>query len=167
MVPVDRILDTAAAEGCDIVGLSGLITPSLDEMVHVAKEMERRGLKLPLLVGGATTSKAHTAVKIAPGYSQSVVHVLDASRAVPVVSALLSSEQNHAFAEKNRADQDSLRAQHAGPATKIVSIDFAREHRLPWSLAPQDIPQPEFTGARLLDDFPITVLRDYIDWSPF
>jgi 5-methyltetrahydrofolate--homocysteine methyltransferase len=167
MAPCERILDAAVQHGADIIGLSGLITPSLDEMIHVAKEMERRGMKQPLLIGGATTSKAHTAVKIAPGYSQSVVHVLDASRAVPVVSALLSPEQNRAFAEKNRTEQDSLRTRHARPATKIVSIDFAREHRAPWSLAPQDIPQPEFTGARLLDDFPLTVLRDYIDWSPF
>jgi 5-methyltetrahydrofolate--homocysteine methyltransferase len=167
MAPCEKILDAALEHKADIIGLSGLITPSLDEMVHVAKEMERRGLKLPLLIGGATTSKAHTAVKIAPGYSQSVVHVLDASRAVPVVSALLSPEQNHAFAEKNRVEQDSLRSQHGGATAKLVSIEFAREHRLPWSLAPQDIPQPEFTGPRLLDDFPLTVLRDYIDWSPF
>jgi 5-methyltetrahydrofolate--homocysteine methyltransferase len=167
MTPCEKILDAAVEHKADVIGLSGLITPSLDEMVHVAKEMERRGMKLPLLIGGATTSKAHTAVKIAPGYSRSVVHVLDASRAVPVVSALLSDEQKPAFVEKNQAEQDSLRTQHAGPATKIVSIDFAREHRAPWSLAPQDIPQPEFTGAHVLDDFPLTILRDYIDWSPF
>jgi 5-methyltetrahydrofolate--homocysteine methyltransferase len=167
MAPCEKILDAAVQQGADIIGLSGLITPSLDEMVHVAKEMERRGMKLPLLIGGATTSKAHTAVKIAPGYSQSVVHVLDASRAVPVVSALLSPERKRTFTDKNRAEQDGLRTQHAGPATRIVPIDFAREHRAEWSLAPQDIPQPEFTGTCVLDDFPLTVLRDYIDWSPF
>ncbi|MEQ1862285.1 MAG: methionine synthase [Chthoniobacteraceae bacterium] len=167
MVPCERIIDTALECGADIIGLSGLITPSLDEMAHVAREMERRGIKLPLLIGGATTSKAHTAVKIAPSFSQPVVHVLDASRAVPVVSALLSTEQKPAFAGKNRTEQDSLRAHHAGSAAKLVTIDFAREHRAPWSLAPMDVPTPEFTGARVLEDFPLGVLREYIDWSPF
>jgi 5-methyltetrahydrofolate--homocysteine methyltransferase len=167
MAPCEKILDAAVEHHADIIGLSGLITPSLDEMMHVAKEMERRGMKLPLLIGGATTSKAHTAVKIAPGYSHSVVHVLDASRAVPVVSQLLSPEQKKTFAEKNRAEQDVLRTQHAGPTSKLVSIDFAREKRAQWALAPQDIPQPEFTGTQVLEDFPLTVLREYIDWSPF
>src|SRR5207253_7259711 len=105
MVPADRILDTALEEGCDVVGLSGLITPSLDEMVNVAKEMERRGLDLPLLIGGATTSKQHTAVRIAPAYSQPVVHVLDASRVVRVVSDLLEPERRARLDVENRADQ--------------------------------------------------------------
>jgi 5-methyltetrahydrofolate--homocysteine methyltransferase len=129
--------------------------------------MERRGLKLPLLIGGATTSKPHTSVKIAPAYSQPVVHVLDASRAVPVVSALLSDEQRDAFAEKVRAEQKAAREQHAGTTAKLVTIDEARSKRVPWSLSAQDVPQPEFTGGRVLDDFPLHVIRDYIDWTPF
>jgi 5-methyltetrahydrofolate--homocysteine methyltransferase len=167
MVPCEKILDAAVEHQADIIGLSGLITPSLDEMVHVAKEMERRGMKQPLLIGGATTSKAHTAVKIAPGYSHSIVHVLDASRAVPVATALLSTEQRAAFVEKNRAEQNSLREHHAGNAAKLISLAEAQSRRAPWSLAPQDLPQPEFTGTRVLEDFPLTVLREYIDWSPF
>ncbi len=167
MVACDRILDEAEKQKADIIGLSGLITPSLDEMQHVAAEMERRGMKQPLLIGGATTSKAHTAVKIAHRFSQPVVHVLDASRAVPVVSSLLSAEQKPAFVAKNRADQESLRQQHAGSAAKLVSIEEARAHAFPWSLAAQDVPQPEFTGIRVLEDFPLGVLREYIDWTPF
>ena len=167
MVPCERILDEAVKCGADIIGLSGLITPSLDEMQHVAREMQRRGMKLPLLIGGATTSRPHTAVKIAPHYSQPVVHVLDASRAVPVVSALLSSEQKPEFAAKNAAEQDAARAQFAGSAAKLISIEQARAKRLPWSLAEQDVTQPEFTGPRVLDDIPLAILRDYIDWTPF
>ena len=167
MVPCERILNEAIAHNVDIIGLSGLITPSLDEMQHVAREMQRRGMKLPLLIGGATTSKAHTAVKIAQNYSEPVVHVLDASRAVPVVSALLSAEKKPAFVAKNTAEQDTARAQFAGSAAKLVSIADARAKRLPWSLAAQDVPQPEFTGARVLDDVPLTLLRDFIDWTPF
>src|SRR6185436_9919036 len=112
-------------EKADLIGLSGLITPSLDEMVHVAREMERLGLKLPLLIGGATTSKAHTAVKIAPAFSQPVVHVLDASRAVPVVSSPVSPEQRAAFGERNRDEQARLRAAHAGPQAKLLPIEDA------------------------------------------
>ncbi len=165
MVSCEKILEAAATHGADIIGLSGLITPSLDEMVHVAREMERRGLKLPLLIGGATTSKAHTAVKIALAYSHPIVHVLDASRAVPVVSALLSEEQKPAYAAKNLADQDKLRAHHSGTTTKLVSIAEAREKAA--RLSYDDVPQPEFTGVRVLEDFPLTELRGYIDWSPF
>src|SRR5256885_4415799 len=120
MVPCEKILQTARERAVDIIGLSGLITPSLDEMAHVAKEMERQGFTLPLLIGGATTSKAHTAVKIAPGYSQPVVHVLDASRAVPVVSSLISPEQKPAFASQLRAEYERIRTQHAGPTAKLV-----------------------------------------------
>src|SRR5947199_8691773 len=111
MVPADRILETAVEEGCDVVGLSGLITPSLDEMVNVAKEMERRGLDLPLLIGGATTSKQHTAVRIAPAYSRPTVHVLDASRVVGVVSDLLDPQRRLALASENVELQDRLRSQ--------------------------------------------------------
>src|SRR3712207_360144 len=112
MVPADRILDTAAQEGCDAVGLSGLITPSLDEMVHVAQEMERRGMSLPLLIGGATTSKQHTAVRIAPAYSEPTLHVLDASRVVGVVSNLLEPERREALVAEARVDQERLRELH-------------------------------------------------------
>ena len=167
MVPTDRILDTAVEQGAQIVGLSGLITPSLDEMVHVAREMERRGLRLPLLIGGATTSRPHTSVKIAPAYSQPVVHVLDASRAVPVVSSLLSEEQRPLFDAKNRAEQEAARRQHAGTAAKLVTLKEARLNRAAWSLAGQDVPQPQFTGSRVLNNFPLQVLREFIDWSPF
>src|SRR6202011_2513610 len=121
-VPADKILDVARERNVDVIGLSGLITPSLDEMVHVAREMERNGFKLPLLIGGATTSKAHTAVKIAPHYSQPIVHVLDASRAVPVVSSLISEEQRAPFAERNRDEQARARAVHAGSAQELIPL---------------------------------------------
>src|SRR5918994_4631333 len=131
MVPADRILDTAVEEGCNVVGLSGLITPSLDEMVNVAKEMERRGLEFPLLIGGATTSKQHTAVRIAPAYSQPTVHVLDASRVVDVVASLLSKQQRGAFDTANRVAQARLREHHAGRKDRaILPIAQARANRL-------------------------------------
>lgn len=167
MVPCDRILDAALERGADVVGLSGLITPSLDEMAHVAREMERRGITLPLLIGGATTSRAHTAVKIAPARKAPVIHVLDASRAVPVVSALLSPDQRDAFAAKTREDQAALRTQHAGESARLVSLAEARARRKPWALSAEDVPQPEFAGVRVLEDFPLQTLREYIDWSPF
>jgi 5-methyltetrahydrofolate--homocysteine methyltransferase len=165
MVSCEKILEAAATHGVDVIGLSGLITPSLDEMVHVAKEMERRGLKLPLLIGGATTSKAHTAVKIAPSYSEPIVHVLDASRAVPVVSALLSPEQKKSFATQNLADQDKLRAHHAGAAVKLVSLATARAKSA--QLSYDDLSQPTSIGEHRLEDFPLDELRGYIDWTPF
>jgi len=148
MVPCEKILQTAREQQVDIIGLSGLITPSLDEMAHVAREMEREGLKLPLLIGGATTSKAHTAVKIAPGYGQPVVHVLDASRAVPVVSSLVSTEQRPAFARQIREEYDRVRATHAGQAAKLVPLEAARANAP--KLNYDDLPKPEFTGARVL-----------------
>src|SRR5262249_571876 len=130
MVPAERILDTAAAEGAAVVGLSGLITPSLDEMVSVAREMERRGLNLPLLIGGATTSKQHTAVRIAPEYSGPTVHVVDASRVVGVVSSLLDAERRAELDRENRELQERLRDQHAGKATRmLLTLDAARENR--------------------------------------
>ncbi|HXJ72368.1 MAG TPA: vitamin B12 dependent-methionine synthase activation domain-containing protein, partial [Candidatus Dormibacteraeota bacterium] len=146
---------------------SGLITPSLDEMVHVAKEMERTGLKLPLLIGGATTSKAHTAVKIAPGYSEPVVHVLDASRAVPVVSNLISREQKTAFARQVRDEYDRLRTQHAAAAAKLRTLQEARARAPRFDWPTIDLPQPDFTGVRTLEDFPLAELVPFIDWSPF
>jgi 5-methyltetrahydrofolate--homocysteine methyltransferase len=148
MVPCEKILQTAREQKVDIIGLSGLITPSLDEMAHVAREMERQGLRLPLLIGGATTSKAHTAVKIAPGYSQPVVHVLDASRAVPVVSNLVSAEHRPKFAAQIREEYDRVRAQHAGQRTKLISIEEARANAP--KLKYDDLPKPEFTGARVI-----------------
>jgi 5-methyltetrahydrofolate--homocysteine methyltransferase len=167
MVPCEKILERAKAEKADMIGLSGLITPSLDEMVHVAREMERQGFKLPLLIGGATTSRAHTAVKIAPHYSEPVVHILDASRAVPVTTSLLSDEGKSAFVEQHRADYEALRKAHSGPKLSVVSLEAARERRTPIEWRAEDLPVPAFTGVRVLDNFPLATLREFIDWSPF
>ncbi len=167
MVSCEKILERAKLEKADLIGLSGLITPSLDEMAHVAREMERQGFKLPLLIGGATTSRAHTAVKIAPFYSEPVVHVLDASRAVPVTTTLLSEDKKAAFVVQHRADYEQLRRMHAGPKHKLVPIEVARANRTPIEWRAEDLPSPEFTGVRVLDDFPLATLRDYIDWTPF
>ena len=167
MVSCEKILERAKSEKADVIGLSGLITPSLDEMVHVAREMERQGFKLPLLIGGATTSRAHTAVKIAPHYSEPVVHVLDASRAVPVTTSLLSDEGRSAFVEKHRADYEALRKSHAAPRQKVLPLETARTRRTPIEWRAEDLPTPAFTGVRLLENFSLATLRDYIDWSPF
>ena len=133
---------------------------------HVAREMERQGFKLPLLIGGATTSRVHTAVKIAPHYSEPVVHVLDASRAVPVTTSLLSEEGKSAFVAQHRADYELLRKSHASPKQKMVSIETARNRRTPIEWRPEDLPAPSFTGVRVLDNFPLATLREFIDWSP-
>jgi 5-methyltetrahydrofolate--homocysteine methyltransferase len=167
MVSCEKILERAKLEKADMIGLSGLITPSLDEMVHVAREMERQGFKLPLLIGGATTSRTHTAVKIAPHYSEPVVHVLDASRAVPVTTSLLSDEGKPAFVAQHRADYEALRKAHSAPRQKAVPLETARARRTPIEWRPEDLPAPAFTGVRVLDNFPLATLRDYIDWSPF
>ena len=167
MVPCEKILERAKAEKADMIGLSGLITPSLDEMVHVAREMERQGFKLPLLIGGATTSRAHTAVKIAPHYSEPVVHVLDASRAVPVTTSLLSDEGKSAFVAQHRADYEALRKAHSAPRLTVVSLETARKRRTPIEWRAEDLPTPAFTGVRVLDNFPLATLRDFIDWTPF
>jgi 5-methyltetrahydrofolate--homocysteine methyltransferase len=168
MVPADRILQTAIDERADLIGLSGLITPSLDEMVFVAREMERRGFTTPLLIGGATTSKAHTAVKIAPEFSQPVVHVLDASRAVDVVSSLLSTTQREAFIAETRADLQRVREQHGALKQRpIVPWTAAQANRLRIEWTQADVPQPRFTGARLLDDVRLEDLVPYIDWTFF
>jgi len=167
MVPCEKILERAKAEKADMIGLSGLITPSLDEMVHVAREMERHGFKLPLLIGGATTSRAHTAVKIAPHYSEPVVHVLDASRAVPVTTSLLSDEGKSAFVVQHRADYEALRKAHSAPRLTVVSLETARARRTPIQWRSEDIPEPSFTGVRVLDNFSLATLRDFIDWTPF
>ncbi len=167
MVSSEKILERAKAENADLIGLSGLITPSLDEMVHVAREMERQGFKLPLLIGGATTSRAHTAIKIAPHYSEPVVHVLDASRAVPVTTSLLSEDGKDAFVVAHREEYEKLRKSHAQPKLKMVGIETARKRRTPIEWRAEDIPTPSFTGVRALDNFPLATLRDFIDWSPF
>jgi 5-methyltetrahydrofolate--homocysteine methyltransferase len=167
MVPCEKILERAKAEKADMIGLSGLITPSLDEMVHVAREMERQGFKLPLLIGGATTSRAHTAVKIAPHYSEPVVHVLDASRAVPVTTSLLSDEGKPAFVTQHRAEYEKLRKTHATPSQKLVSLETARKRHTPIEWRPEDLPVPEFAGVRVLENFPLATLREFIDWTPF
>jgi 5-methyltetrahydrofolate--homocysteine methyltransferase len=167
MVPCERILERAKAEKADMIGLSGLITPSLDEMVHVAREMERQGFKLPLLIGGATTSRAHTAVKIAPHYSEPVVHVLDASRAVPVTTSLLSDEGKPAFVAQHLADYEALRRAHSAPRHAVIPIAAARRRRTAIEWRAEDLPQPAFTGVRVLDNFSLATLRDFIDWTPF
>jgi 5-methyltetrahydrofolate--homocysteine methyltransferase len=165
MVPADRILDTAVEEGCDIVGLSGLITPSLDEMVNVAKEMERRQLALPLLIGGATTSKQHTAVKIAPQYSEPTLHVLDASRVVGVVSHLLDPARKTDLDAENRELQERLREQHEEKERKpLLPIEEARANRE--QVAFDALPEPPFTGARSIEP-DLATLREYIDWQFF
>ena len=167
MVPAEKILARAKEVNADLIGLSGLITPSLDEMVHVAREMERLGFKLPLLIGGATTSRAHTAVKIAPQYSQPVVHVLDASRAVPVTTSLLSEENRDAFIAKKREEYEYLRKTHAAPKASLVPIEQARARKTPITWRKEDVASPEFTGVRVLHDFPLKTLREFIDWTPF
>jgi 5-methyltetrahydrofolate--homocysteine methyltransferase len=165
MVPAERILDTALEEGCNVVGLSGLITPSLDEMVNVAKEMERRSLDLPLLIGGATTSKQHTAVRIAPAYSQPTVHVLDASRVVGVVSDLLDPRRRLELEQSNDELQERLRMQHEEKERRpLLAIEAAREN--PERVSFDDVPTPEFVGVRAVE-VDVETLRPYIDWQFF
>jgi len=168
MVPCEKILAVAREQKVDIIGLSGLITPSLDEMVHVAREMTREGTQVPLLIGGATTSKAHTAVKIAPSYRHGVVHVLDASRAVGVVGSLISPDQKEAFVEKTKAEQESARKAYADRGPKsLVPIEQARANRTPIEWRTEDVPTPAFTGMRALDHIPLEQLVPFIDWTPF
>jgi len=167
MVPAAKILDEAVARKVDIIGLSGLITPSLDEMVFVAREMERRGMTLPLLIGGATTSRQHTAVKIAQEYSGPVVHVLDASRAVDVVSNLIGARRP-ALEESNRADQADIRAKYAARKDKpILTCEQARANRLQTAWDDHVIASPWFLGRRYLDEVPLAELAKYIDWTFF
>ncbi len=167
MVTADRILETAVEQDCDIVGLSGLITPSLDEMVHVAKEMERRGFALPLLIGGATTSRQHTAVRIAPEYTSSTVHVLDASRVIGVLSDLLDGDRRIRLDVENRAEQERLRVLHAEKGRKpLLPLAAARANRTPVEWHEEDLAVPAFTGSRIVEG-DISVLRSYIDWTFF
>jgi 5-methyltetrahydrofolate--homocysteine methyltransferase len=167
MVPADKILAKALEEKVDVIGLSGLITPSLDEMVHVAKEMERMGLKIPLLIGGATTSRVHTAVKIDQNYSGSVVHVIDASKSVPAVQSLISKEHGEVFHKKIKADYAQFREEYKNRKRdkNFVSIENARKKKV--AVDVKDIVAPAFTGTKIFEDFPLGELRSYIDWTPF
>ncbi|MFO1092663.1 MAG: methionine synthase [Planctomycetaceae bacterium] len=168
MVPVEKILDTAITERADIVGLSGLITPSLDEMVQVAKEMKRREFHVPLLIGGATTSARHTAVRIAPSYDEPVVHVKDASLSVPVVEKLIDATHRDLFAAQNREAQARDRSNYADrQARKLVPYQEALERRFQTDWQSVDIPAPSFLGLRTIAVQPLADLRPYIDWSPF
>ena len=171
MVSAEKILQTAIDEKVDIIGLSGLITPSLDEMVHVAKEMERREFILPLLIGGATTSKIHTAVKIAPGYSGNVIHVLDASRSVPVVSNLLNEDGKikEKFGSEIKAEYKKLRENHLKRSgeKKFLTIEKARENRLKTDWDKIKIVKPETLGVTSFKNYSLEILRNYIDWTPF
>ncbi len=169
MVPAEKILAEARRIGADVIGLSGLITPSLDEMVHVAKEMARQGFDVPLLIGGATTSPAHTAVKIAPEYEPGVVHVLDASRVVNVVSALLSPEQKPAYLAETRERQQRQRDEFAARRARkpLLSLATARERAPRFDWAAIDIPRPEFLGVREFTDVDLADIVPFIDWGPF
>jgi 5-methyltetrahydrofolate--homocysteine methyltransferase len=168
MVPAEKILDTAVERDCQLVGLSGLITPSLDQMAQVAREMRRRKLELPLLIGGATTSRQHTAVKIAPEYDRPTLHVNDASRAVGVVASLLDPAQREGVARKNEENQARMRAVHASKLEKpLLSYAEARARRLTLEFRAEDLPAPAFLGRRTLDDLPLESLLPFIDWTFF
>jgi 5-methyltetrahydrofolate--homocysteine methyltransferase len=170
MTPADKILQTAREQKADIIGLSGLITPSLDEMVHVAKEMERLGFDLPLLIGGATTSKTHTAVKIKPEYTKGpTVHVLDASRAVAVVSDLLSTNNRDRYVRDIDSEYQDIRQKHLqrNIAQTLIPIDKARANRLPIAWNEKDIYRPRLTGIKFFKHYPLEEIRRRIDWTPF
>ncbi|MCB1573811.1 MAG: methionine synthase [Xanthomonadales bacterium] len=169
MVPAQKILDTARAENADMIGLSGLITPSLEEMTHVAREMQRQDFHLPLLIGGATTSRAHTALKIEPHYRSPTVWVKDASRAVGVAQSLISKDMVDAFMDKIRADYAEIRERHKGrgDARRLVTLEKARAQRFDGDWDQHRPPQPRKTGVTVLEDFPIAELVPFIDWSPF
>jgi 5-methyltetrahydrofolate--homocysteine methyltransferase len=169
MTPSDKILQTARDKNVDIIGLSGLITPSLDEMVHVAKEMEREGFNIPLLIGGATTSKIHAAVKIAPNYSFPTVHVLDASRSVTVAGSLLNNESRDKFINSIKQEYNNLRDTHRGrkQSKKFLSIEKARENKFKFDWSSYKPAKPAFTGEKVFSDFPLEEIRRHIDWTPF
>src|SRR5205085_8219489 len=170
MVPTAKILETAQNEKADIIGLSGLITPSLDEMCHVAAEMEREGFALPLLIGGATTSRVHTAVKVHPNYRRGqAVYVTDASRAVGVVSQLMSQESRGAYVRDVRAEYAKLAAAHARSEEnkRRLSLKDARKNALKLDWASYQPTKPSFVGTRVFADYPVAELIEYIDWSPF
>lgn len=169
MVPSQKILDEAKAQQVDIIGLSGLITPSLDEMVHVAKEAERQGFDIPIMIGGATTSRIHAAVKIAPNYSSTIIHVLDASRSVTVASNLMNKETKAAYAANIRAEYDQARENHLKKRSekKLLRIHDARKqhYKIDWSN--YQAPKPTFLGTKVFESFPLEELLPYIDWTPF
>jgi 5-methyltetrahydrofolate--homocysteine methyltransferase len=169
MVPADKILDTAEKIGAAVIGLSGLITPSLDEMVHVAREMKRRNMQQPLLIGGATTSRTHTAVKIAPEYSNGVLHVLDASRSVTAVSNLLSAEQKEPFLKQTTTEYEKLRQQFLNKGSHKTLIGYEEaviiKERFDWN-AYQPV-KPEVEGVQVFQDFDLGTIAEYIDWGPF
>ena len=170
MVPPQKILEVAKAENVDIIGLSGLITPSLDEMAHLASELEREGYDIPLLIGGATTSKVHTAVKISPRYTRSqAIHVLDASRAVGVVSKLLNPESRDAYIDGIREDYVTVTERHerAERAKERVPLATARANAMQIDFSDYTVPAPTFTGARVIDDWDLAEIAKYIDWTPF
>ena len=164
--PIAKILKE---EKVDIIGLSGLITPSLDEMVHVAKEMKRQAFELPLLIGGATTSKAHTAVKIEPQYEHPVVYVPNASRSVSVVSTLLSDQHRSAFVERQKAEYVKVRERHykKGPRSSLISLKDARANAVPISFDHYTPKVPNTLGVTVLDNIDLSIVRNYIDWTPF
>lgn len=169
MVPSDKILSAAVEKNVDVIGLSGLITPSLDEMVHVAKEMERMKLNIPLLIGGATTSRLHTAVKISPAFGGITVHVLDASKSVGVVSNLLSKDHKEDFSKKIKQEYGKLKSDHASRQTakEFMPIEKARENKLKLDWQNYNISKPDKLGVTVLQNFPLDEIRNYIDWTPF
>ena len=171
MVPLEKILDEAIKQNVDVIGLSGLITPSLDEMVYVAQEMERRGMTIPLLIGGATTSRIHTAVKIDPVYSGAVIHVLDASKSVPVASNLTTDETDNrkVFSQKFKEEYEFLREDHAKRQSikKLISLEDARENKLKIDWSTTNIKKPTFLGNKVYTDYPLEEIVNYLDWTPF
>ncbi|MEM6522420.1 MAG: methionine synthase [Bacteroidota bacterium] len=169
MVPPEKILDEAQKHGVVAIGLSGLITPSLDEMVYVAEEMEKRSMDIPLLIGGATTSRIHTAVKIDPTYSGSVVHVLDASRSVPVMGELLGEDSRDKFHQSTKQEYDELRQGHSSrtSAKKFIPYSEAKKNKVLVNWNGQKIPKPRLTGTQVFEDYPLSEIRSYIDWTPF
>ena len=169
MVPAQKILDAAREHHADLIGLSGLITPSLEEMSHVAREMERQGFDLPLLIGGATTSRAHTALKIDPHYKAPTVWVKDASRAVGVAQSLISRDLREAFVAAKEADYAEIRARHRnrGDAKRLVTLEHARAQKFQGGWDSYTPPAPHQPGLHVFDDYPLAELVDYIDWTPF
>ena len=167
MVPMRKIVEAAKEHGVDAIGLSGLITPSLDEMVYIARELEREGLKIPLLIGGATTSKVHTAVKIEPEYSGPTIHVLDASKSVPAVSALTTERLAEDFVAQAREEYVAVREQHAARTRRTVHLGLAEVRANAQRLDFEPAKTPETLERVVFEDYPISELRQYIDWTPF
>src|SRR5699024_3111844 len=169
MIPAEQLLQTAKDKKADIVGVSGLITPSLDEMIHVAQEMKRQDLDLPLLIGGATTSRTHTAVKIEPEYEKGVVHVLDASRSVKVVSDLMNPERRKTLLKKTREDYETVRNRFQNKKTtkKYLTFEEAEANKTPISWDNYVPPRPNFLGVKSFEDYDLNEIARYIDWGPF